>query len=370
MLPNGGGAELNVHSKVFFVDERLCSIGSANLSNRSMACDTECNLSIEARGNDAPRIVNAIARMRARLLAEHLGADIGQVMAVCNESASLSLAIDALSRGPRRLQDFEPLLVPELDALIPERALFDPERPIDPERMVAQSLPRGSHAKFHWRIVALVLVLLVVAGLAIAWRYTPLHQMLNLPALIAIAQELQQMPFTPLMVVIAYVVACLLMMPVTLLIAATGLVFGLMPGAPYALAGTLCAAAAGYGVGAVLGRDLVRRMLGPRINRLSRQVARRGMLAMIVIRMLPIAPFGVVNLVCGASHIRLRDYLLGTAIGITPGIILTTAFAHNLALAIRHPSQQTLGILLIVLLLLVGFALAIRRLLRRQGNPQ
>lgn len=370
VLGDQDGADLNVHSKVLFVDERLCSVGSANLSSRSMACDTECNLSVEAVGAQAPRVASAIARLRARLLAEHLDSQVEQVLEACRQQRSLSAAIDALSHPPRRLQDFEPLLVPELDALIPEQAMFDPERPIDPQRMVAQSLPKESHASLPLRIIALVLVMLVLAGLALAWRYTPLHQLLNLPALIAVAQRLQQLPFTPLLVVAAYVIACLLMMPLMLLIAATGLVFGLMPGALYALAGTLCAAAAGYGVGAALGRDLVRRLLGRRIHRLSRRVARRGLIAMIVIRVLPIAPFGVVNLVCGASQIRLRDYLLGTAIGIAPGILLTTAFAHNLALAIRRPSQQTLGILLIVVLLLTGFALAIRRLLRRQGNAR
>jgi phosphatidylserine/phosphatidylglycerophosphate/cardiolipin synthase-like enzyme/uncharacterized membrane protein YdjX (TVP38/TMEM64 family) len=364
---SGQGTALNVHSKVFFADDRLCSIGSANLSSRSMACDTECNLSVEARGPHAQRIAMAITGMRARLLAEHLGCPVDRVLAAIRDHHSVSRAIDALSRPPRTLRDFEPMPAPELDALIPEQALFDPEQPIDPERLVAQSLPSGSHAAVSSRIVALSLLLLVLAGLALAWHSTPLNQAMNLPALIAFAQQLRDMPFTPLLVVAAYVLGCVLMMPVMLLIAATGLVFGLMPGALYALAGTLCAAAAGYGIGAVLGRDLVRRMLGSRLHQLSRRVARRGLVAMIVIRMLPVAPFGVVNLVCGASHLRFRDYLLGTVIGMTPGILLTTAFAHNLALAIRQPSPQTLGILLIVLLLLVGVAIAVRRLSRKRS---
>lgn len=364
--PENGG--LNVHSKVFFVDDRLCSIGSANLSSRSMACDTECNLVVEASGPQAARVAAALARLRARLLAEHLAASPQQVLDACRHCGSLSHAVDALARSPRHLQDFEPLLVPELDALIPEQALFDPERPIDPQRLVVQSLPKETHAVLPWRMAGIVMLALSLVALALAWRYTQLREYLNLPALIAYGQQLRQLPFTPLLVVVAYVIACLLMVPVMLLIAATGLVFGLMPGALYALAGTLCAAAAGYGVGAALGRDLVRRALGQRINRLSRRVARRGMIAMVVIRLLPIAPFGVVNLVCGASHIRLRDYLVGTAIGMAPGILLTTAFAHNIAMAIRRPSPETLGVLLIVVLLLLGFAIGLRRLLKQHGS--
>jgi phosphatidylserine/phosphatidylglycerophosphate/cardiolipin synthase-like enzyme len=45
------GSCLNVHSKVFTMDDRLISVGSANMSNRSMAFDTECNLTIEVQGD-------------------------------------------------------------------------------------------------------------------------------------------------------------------------------------------------------------------------------------------------------------------------------------------------------------------------------
>jgi uncharacterized membrane protein YdjX (TVP38/TMEM64 family) len=90
---------------------------------------------------------------------------------------------------------------------------------------------------------------------------------------------------------------------------------------------------------------------------------------MIVVRLLPLAPFGVVNIVAGASHIRLRDYLIGTAIGLAPGIFLTTAFAHNLLQAIREPSAATIGVMVIVLLLLIAFTLLTHRLLKRRDIP-
>lgn len=368
MLPDQNGQCLNVHSKLFFVDTRLCSIGSANLSNRSMACDTECNLSIEATGKEADRIAAGIARLRARLLAEHLGTRPDTVVQVLDERGSVSGTIDALHAWPRCLQEVEPDVSPELDALIPQQALFDPERPIDPEKLVVTSVPKEAHASLPWRFAGLVIVSLMLIGLALAWRYTPMREYLNLPALIGLAQRLRELPATPLLVVLAYVVGGLLMVPVTLLIAVTGIVFGFMPGALYALAGSVASAGAGYTLGAVLGRDIVRRLLGARINRLSRRVARRGIIAMIVLRSLPLAPFAVVNVVSGASHIRLRDYLLGTAVGMLPGVLLTTAFAHNLAMAIRRPSTETLGVLVIVVLLLAGFGIGMRKWIRRQRD--
>ncbi|HEY3584656.1 MAG TPA: phospholipase D-like domain-containing protein, partial [Casimicrobiaceae bacterium] len=60
-----------MHSKVLIMDDELVSVGSANFNNRSMGFDTECNIAIEARGE--ARICAAIAHLRDRLLAEHLG---------------------------------------------------------------------------------------------------------------------------------------------------------------------------------------------------------------------------------------------------------------------------------------------------------
>ena len=61
------------------VDDQLVRIGSANVSNRSMGFDTECDLAIESNGR--PDVEEAIARFRNSLLAEHLGASVEEVAA-------------------------------------------------------------------------------------------------------------------------------------------------------------------------------------------------------------------------------------------------------------------------------------------------
>jgi phosphatidylserine/phosphatidylglycerophosphate/cardiolipin synthase-like enzyme/uncharacterized membrane protein YdjX (TVP38/TMEM64 family) len=358
---------LNVHSKVFSADDRLFCIGSANLSNRSMACDTECNLCIEAVGSDWPRIATGIARLRARLLAEHLDTQPEVVMRAVRDE-NLLAAVQRLSHRSRRLVVVDPLAPPEMDALIPEQSLFDPEESIDPDVLLARLLPRESREPLPRRLAGLVMLTLTLIAMAIAWRYTPLRDYLNLHSMVLLGSELREVPLTPLWIMLAFVIGGLLMVPVTLLIAATGIVFGTFPGAWYAMAGALLSAAAGYLVGMLLGRDAVRRLMGKRISRLSVRIARRGVIAMIIVRTLPLAPYSVVNMVAGASHIRWRDYLIGTAIGMLPGILLTTTFADHLVMAIRQPSAQTLGILLIIVLLLVGLAIAAGKMIRRQRN--
>lgn len=66
---------------------------------------------------------------------------------------------------------------------------------------------------------------------------------------------------------------------------------------------------------------------------------------MLTVRLIPVAPFTVVNLVAGASHIRFRDFLLGTIFGMVPGVIAITVFSDRLAAAIYRPSPINIALL-------------------------
>jgi phospholipase D1/2 len=65
-----------IHAKVLMVDDELLSVGSANLTNRSMSLDTELNVTC-ATALESPaqaaRVRAEIAAIRADLLAEHAG---------------------------------------------------------------------------------------------------------------------------------------------------------------------------------------------------------------------------------------------------------------------------------------------------------
>jgi len=359
---------LNVHSKVFAIDDDMFSIGSANLSSRSMALDTECNVTIEARGPDAPRIRAAIARLRARLLAEHLDTAPETVEAEVQRHRSLHAAVAALGRSDRTLCPLEPETTPELDALIPEQALFDPEQPIEPDKLVAEFVPRDARKPMPRRLIGVGLLAIALAMLAVAWRWTPLREVINLASLVGFARQLEAMPFTPIAVICSYVAAGLVMVPVMLLIAVTGIVFGPVFGSLYAIGGTMLSAAVAYGIGNWLGRETVQKLLGTRINALSKRIAKRGVLAMVVIRMLPVAPFTVVNMVAGASHIRFRDYLIGTLLGMLPGITMTVTFVHHLAEAVRNPSPGTVAVLIAVAASIILLAVGLQKLLKRRED--
>ena len=356
---------IDLHSKLMLVDERLLRVGSANLNNRSFGLDTECDLVIEAT---EPRIGRTFAALRCRLLAEHLGAEADEVAATLERSGSLAATIEALRGEGRTLTPIPQDLDPELDAAVPDGPLIDPERPVDPDQLVDEIVPREQRPRAGLRIAWVTALLLGVAGLAAAWRWGPLHEWLNVDTVAASVAALDGEPSTPLWVLGVYVIASLTAMPITLLIVVTALVFGPAAGFGYALAGALLGGGIIFALRRRLGRETVRTLAGARLNELSRRLGNGGVLAVVVLRLVPVAPFTLVNLVAGATHLRARDFLLGTALGMTPGILAVTVFSDRLAEALWHPSTTALALLAAAAVLIAAAAFAIYRWLARRAG--
>lgn len=358
---------LNVHSKVLVMDDELATVGSANFNNRSMGFDTECNIAIEAR--DDPRVRSVIAGLRDRLLAEHLDAHPRSVALEMEQNGgSIIAAIDALTGPDRRFQPIDPPLSPDLERLLPASAFVDPERPIDPELLMLEFVPPDARKPVALRVAQFTGGLLLFAAVAAAARWTPLREWFAFGTLVATAREFADVPGTILVALAAYVVAGLLPFAVTGLVIVTIVVFGPIVGAACAFGGTLLSAAATFWVGWRMPRDTVRVIAGNRLNRITRRLTRQGVLALATVRLLPLASFPVVNLVAGASRLRLREFLVSTALGIALPVALTAAFLDRAEAAIKDPGLWTLVSLAAVTGLLVAGTLFVwRRFAKEPG---
>lgn len=151
-----------------------------------------------------------------------------------------------------------------------------------------------------------------------------------------------------------------------LLIAVTAMVFGPWLGVLYAVGGSLLSAAAMYGIGALLGQNTLQRFLKGRLRNLNKQLEQRGVLAVAVIRLMPVAPFTIVNLLAGAARIRLPHFLLGTALGMLPGIVLTSVFIDRIEATLRTPNAGSLAWLGVAVAGIVALAALVKRSLRRR----
>lgn len=129
----------------------------------------------------------------------------------------------------------------------------------------------------------------------------------------------------PLLYAGLYAALSLTPAPASALTVGAGVLFGWPLGVPVVLVGALAGAVAGFGLARGLGRASVAGLGGARRARLDALLARRGLLAVIAVRLVPVVPFAILNAACGLSAVRARDYVLGTALGMLPVVTALVA---------------------------------------------
>ena len=331
----GDSIPVYVHAKVMVVDDALARVGSANLSNRSMGLDTECDLAIEARGRADVRA--GILELRHRLLAEHLGTTAEAVRDGVEQSGSLIRAVEQLRKPGRTLSDHVELAPDWLLEAVPDRVVVDPERPLEFSRWVKEGIPGRLRAEAEVNLRLMGVLALVSSAAVALWTGSP-----------AANRWTETLPeigdSSSLLLLLAYLLATVLPLPTTLLTVVCVLGFGLLQGIALAGVGLGLNAALGYVIGRRVERDTVRRLVGRCLNRLSQRLARRGILAVTTLRLLPVTPFAAVGLVAGASRVRVGDYAVGTLLGVLPNLLLVGILVDRLAAVMRDPDLANVAV--------------------------
>lgn len=367
--------QIQVHAKTAIIDDRLLITGSANLNNRSLGFDTECNVTIMASNAHERR---EIMQLRNRLLGEHLGLDPEQTAKAIDQAGSICALLDDHDEnkalpcgrwllpmdGPRQRKDILAKVA------IP---LADPERPVRPPEWTPELF--GGIAKRFWppeylRRIAAIAIVIFAAALLLFWKVSPLSELADPAHLRPLFEQMRDTPWSLIAVIGFYVLAGFFLFPLTLMITVTAIVFEPGVAALYSYAGALCSAAAAFYLGSLGGRRPLGRLMGERVNRISRAAGKKGVLSVMALRAAPIAPFTLINLVCGATHIRFQDFLIGSAIGIAPGVIVLSLIGDSIWNTIVEPTPMRLGIIGFGILAWLCLGIVVQKLVDRRRTRQ
>ena len=209
-----------------------------------------------------------------------------------------------------------------------------------------------------WIRVATVLIVCVLV--AAVWRWFPTEW--DLDAISAWMAPHRHVWYALPIVALAYI--GLALVPVVLLIAATGIAFGPVLGPIYAMAGCLASGSVGFAIGRRLGQRRVEELGGERVARVTRTLKRNGTLAVFFLRKIPL-PFTLANIVVGASTVSYGDFVLGTVLGMTGLVVGLAGFGYQLTMVLRSPSPVTVAAALLFVSVPLTVAWVINRSLRR-----
>jgi phospholipase D1/2 len=328
------------------VDDGFLRIGSANLNNRSLGADSECDLAFEATCGEHETFIRSV---RHRLIGHFLGLDAREIAA--NEQDLLGFIDRHASSGPGKK------LVPIEEEDISMRAMTEFVQPIaDPRRPL--DLQQAARRMWTARtMLAVASIVLSLTGLALAWQYTPLNAFTDVGYVTDIASQNTRSEFAPLLAIAAFVLGGLVAFPVLVLIAATAAALGPWLGFASAFAGVLLSASLLFMIGRFMGHKRLQSLLGKRALRIQNRIVGKGVIAVAFIRMVPIAPFSLVNLFAGASRLKLRDFLIGTILGMAPGIITMAALGAQIADFARNASWSSAALLGLTIAAWIGVCL-------------
>lgn len=168
----------------------------------------------------------------------------------------------------------------------------------------------------------------------------------------------------------AFAVLAFLGVPQFVLIAAAVVAFGPWTGFLYSWIGTLVSSVVGFWLGRQFGAGVLRDFAGEGINRFMRLIGRNGLTASLIVRLVPSAPFIVVNMAAGVTPMRFADFLIGTGIGIVPKIALTAFAGNSIVQAMKGGGRQPIVMLVLAAAVWIGGGLIARRWLKAREQAE
>ena len=215
-----------------------------------------------------------------------------------------------------------------------------------------------------WRSVAVSFALFGGVGLVFlaGARLTGLGDRAAARAWLAVAPGPWALPAA----VGAFAVLAFVGAPQFVLIAAAVVAFGPLAGSIYSWVGTLVSALVGFGLGRAVGARALGGLRSAGVDRFMAAIGERGFSVSLVVRLVPFAPFVVVNMAAGMTPMRLIDFAAGTAIGILPKIALTAFAGGSLIAAVHGRSPGALPWLALAGAAWIALGLAARAWLRRR----
>jgi uncharacterized membrane protein YdjX (TVP38/TMEM64 family) len=208
-------------------------------------------------------------------------------------------------------------------------------------------------------------VIVLVVAMTLAWRFTALRDIVTIENVVEWIETFSSKWWAPLVVVLLYTPAALILFPRALLTLAAAIVFGPVKGFFLAMAGVLLSAWLLQFAGHFVEEKTVRRIAGKRIEPLKKLLQKQGFMAIAAVGFLPVAPFSVEMIVAGALRIPVVQLLLGVGLAHLPGTVFTTLLGDQAVAAMSEGRQVNHAVIAGVVIAFIALGFWTRRYWQR-----
>jgi len=217
--------------------------------------------------------------------------------------------------------------------------------------------------------IGLLAIILVIFGLT-AWYYFSQFDRFSV-------NNLQQFiagfgAWAPIVYVFIYTISSPIPFLATIISAAAGLLFGVVPGMALAMFSATLSAFIPFYLARSLGREWVEKRIKNETlqDAYEKSEGRSGFLFILLMRLIPVLPWEVQNYIAGLTKVKIPAFLFGTILGIIPGSF-ALAFLGD---SIRDPSSWeffvAIGLNVVAFLIPAGYVLIKNRIEKRKTRQE
>jgi phospholipase D1/2 len=351
---------IHIHSKMLIIDDKYLHLGSSNIANRSMGMDTEFDVTLVGA---TPESRKKIASIRNDLIREHCGREIREIQHVIDNGLPVGIFAEELKTSRQHLRRLDDTPYRKERFVDLARSVGDPKQPIIPMSFT-HILHRRKESRFAPPVTAFLAILAVIAVLILGWAHLPTSHYGSMEQAIAFLKRLSSSPWAMLYATGLYALGSTVFFPLTAMTGASVAVFGPLKGITISFTGSLIGSLVGFSIGRLIGLQRLERLFGPKTSVVMNKIKDTGIVTVTLIRLLPIAPYPLVNMVFGVAGISLNNYIIGTVLGLIPGKIALAVAGDGIFKAFRHPDPKSLTYLLGGLLLWLAIMMATQKIAR------
>ncbi len=190
----------------------------------------------------------------------------------------------------------------------------------------------------------------------------------------ALLDTWQNSALLPIAVIGMFVIGSALLFPVTVMILGAAYLLPPVSGAIASIIGVQLGGLVGYFFGYLFGEPLLARLAPRLMHRIKKQLAKRGVFSVTLLRKFPFAPFTVMNMAIGAIRFPLATFLIGTFLGTAPMIIFISVLDNSFEHGVNSGDWISIALLItgiaVALLLAFYFEKAWEILTKQQSQPR
>lgn len=183
--------------------------------------------------------------------------------------------------------------------------------------------------------------------------------------IVAATEIFKQSFWAPFITVGIFIIGGLCFVPLTVMTIATAIAFGPVQGIVISLTGATISATISYHIGYFLGRQRLKKWIGPFCDDLQHKVESAGIIGITALRFVFLVPYTIGNMCFGVVGVSFRIFILGTFLALIPGAVIRSILGNSFVGFFQHPDLKNTAYFTACVFVWISIVIAVNKFVKK-----